>query len=461
MDVARQQRLAELQKRFSEFKQYEKLTAEAVDSKWREILSHEKLQQQKKSIDSIKVDYARQLDRYDSIIHRLMQWVNDGESQYQFALRAHKKNLELLCNLAIKRFDTEKQRFDKNLNTIVDDFESTKAKSQEEFQAHIAEVTDIKNAIEHEYKQTKDDLERVFKAEKDALTMKSQEAISALRTHITDETNRVLMDQTNANENFKHRSEAKLAQFQQLFEKHRRNQKQMKKNEALIIKNQAEIAHWRRKIKNNEKESRESNDRLRQEKDNLGLHFRELKDVIAKFRNVEARKLAQVSIAFEDAINAVAEKLTLAEKVLKYSEMTRKLETEREQVTPFPPSIVETDPEIQRQMAQFKLQLKGDSKFVGESDMFDKFYRRFNKVLLDKMSLLKEKEALTAHNQRLKTMMKHYMEGMAVNGAVMNKPNTLFILNQRTNAPLRRVDQENIPVIDAQQTIHDNKLQGY
>lgn len=461
MDINRQNLSSALLKKFNEYKQFESISNEAVESKWTNIMKNEKLSQQKYQIDVIRVDYIKQLDRYDSIIHRLMQWIDDSETQYQFALRAHKKNLEHIQTLANKRLDTEADRFQTSMETIINEFETNKKKMQDEFNAHVAEVRDIKNAIEHEYNQKKEDIDFKFRTENEELTTKHQDVISALKTHLTDETNKILAKQKQESQQFKEKSNDKLQSFQQMYDKHRKNQILMKKNEALIIKLQSEIAHWRRKIKNNERESREQNDRLRQEKDNLSFHFRDLKEVMAKFRAVEARKLADVSIAFEDAINTLTGKLALAEKILKYAEMTRKLETEREQVMPFPASIVETDPEIQRQMAQFKLQLKGDSKYVGESDMFDKFYRRFNKVLLEKLALQREKEQLLKTNQHLKQMMKNYMEGMAVNGAVMNKPNTLFIVNQRTNAPLRKVDQDNIPVIDAGLTIGANKLQGY
>jgi broad specificity phosphatase PhoE len=260
---------------------------------------------------------------------------------------------------------------------------------------------------------------------------------------------------------FKQATEGKMQQFNALFERHKQRQKEMKLNEEAILRNAAEIAHWRRKIKNNEKESREANDRLRQEKENLSLHFRELKELMDRFRKIEAGKLAEISVAFEDIHQNLSEKLRLAEKILKYSEMTRELETEREQVIPFPDSIVDTDPEIQRQMSQFKLQLKGDNKFVKESDLFDKFYRRYNKVLLEKLALSRERAALVQHNHRLKAMLKKYMNGTAIGQDLMDHPNTLFIVNQDTNAPLRRVERDLIPVVDAKLTVDAIKLQGY
>ena len=49
---------------------------------------------------------------------------------------------------------------------------------------------------------------------------------------------------------------AKLQQFNAMFEKHKKRQKEMKMNEETIIRKAAEIAHWRRKIRSNERESK-------------------------------------------------------------------------------------------------------------------------------------------------------------------------------------------------------------
>jgi hypothetical protein len=347
------------------------------------------------------------------------------------------------------------------MQTFKDEFNQNRTAALTEYFRHIAEVRDITGAIEHEFELKRAEMDEKFRAENEALGMKSQEAISALRTHLTEETNKALEAQKLANDSFKAKSEGKTQQYLQMFEKDKKRKLLMKQREEMIIKLAAQIAHWRRKIKNNERESREANNRLRQEKENLSLHFRELKQTMAHFRMLENRKLAEISVLFETSIDSMTDKLKMAEKILKYAEMTRKLETEREQVIPFPASLVDTDPEISRQMQQFKLQLKGDGKYVTESDLFDKFYRRFNKVLLEKLSLQREKEALLQHNIRLKTMMKKYMGGMGVSQDLQNKPNTLFIVNQYTNAPMMKVEQDLIPQIDANLVIAANQLQGY
>lgn len=66
----------------------------------------------------------------------------------------------------------------------------------------------------------------------------------------------------------------------------------------------------------------------------------------------------------------------------------------------------------------------------------ENFWKRYNKVLLDKVAKEKEKSVLLAENQKLRFLLKEYLDGISVSDEVMSKANPLFIVNQRTNAPL-------------------------
>lgn len=461
MDVKKEKLLNRLSKRLNEFKEKREISHQLVDAKWRQILSYDWMDRQKGKLEELKAYYLRKIDHCDSIVSRLEEWMEHSEKQYQFNSRSHKAALDNLSDLALRRLGTEQKRWETRLNTIVNDFEDEVEKHTTMFNKHVEETKDVIHATNYEYNNTKKAFSNRFRYERDQLIQRNQGAISALQTHLMDQISKVDQAMKVANEEFKSKSEGKMQQFHQLFEEHKARQREMKKNEETIIRNTAEIAHWKRKIKNNERESKEENDRLRQEKENLSLHFRELKDIMAHFRDTESKKLAEISVAFEDAVKNMNEKLRLAEKILKYAEMNRKLETEREQVMPFTVSITESDPEIVRQMKNFKAQLKGDSKLVDDSDMFDLFYRRYNKVLLETLSLQRECETLLDTNKRLKKMLRKYIDGMGVSPELNENPNTLVVVNQVTNAPKYEFDNDTIPIIDADLTIHANELQGY
>ena len=63
----------------------------------------------------------------------------------------------------------------------------------------------------------------------------------------------------------------------------------------------------------------------------------------------------------------------------------------------------------------------------------ENFWKRYNKVLLDKSSLDKEKQMLSTENAQLRMLLKQYLDGISVNDEVLSQTNPLLIVNNRTN----------------------------
>ena len=72
------------------------------------------------------------------------------------------------------------------------------------------------------------------------------------------------------------------------------------------------------------------------------------------------------------------------------------------------------------------------------------FWKRYNKVLLDRLALEREVSGLEQENVELRGLLKQYLDGISVNEEVLGANNTLLVVNNRTNAPLSAV-----PVGDA------------
>lgn len=64
----------------------------------------------------------------------------------------------------------------------------------------------------------------------------------------------------------------------------------------------------------------------------------------------------------------------------------------------------------------------------------ENFWKRYNKVLLDKLSLDKQRQMLSTENAQLRVLIKQYLDGISVNSEVLANPNPLLIVNNRTNA---------------------------
>lgn len=68
-----------------------------------------------------------------------------------------------------------------------------------------------------------------------------------------------------------------------------------------------------------------------------------------------------------------------------------------------------------------------------EYSSLENFWKRFNKVFLDKLALDKEKMGLVQENQQLRTLLKQYLDGISVNDEIISQVNPLFIVNNKTN----------------------------
>lgn len=116
------------------------------------------------------------------------------------------------------------------------------------------------------------------------------------------------------------------------------------------------------------------------------------------------------------------------EQVLKLAEMCRKLETEEEKVLPFYASSLwpEEDQKVASAAAEppseplatvyhsLSTSLPNDLplfQVMQEYSSLQNFWQRYNKVLLDKLSLDREKQILEDENSKLKLLLKQYLDG--------------------------------------------------
>lgn len=84
--------------------------------------------------------------------------------------------------------------------------------------------------------------------------------------------------------------------------------------------------------------------------------------------------------------------------------------------------------------------------------MLDNFYKRYNKVHLDKLAIEKQKATLEKENLFFKNLLKQYLDGVSVNDDVMNSNNPLLIFNNKVNL--------NRPPVVAEDARHVTKVEG-
>lgn len=77
------------------------------------------------------------------------------------------------------------------------------------------------------------------------------------------------------------------------------------------------------------------------------------------------------------------------------------------------------------------IQKSNETVFDEETDFayMNLFYKKFNKVLLDKILMKNKKDYLNEENARLKAILKQYLDGISVNAEILEQMNPLLVVN--------------------------------
>lgn len=74
-----------------------------------------------------------------------------------------------------------------------------------------------------------------------------------------------------------------------------------------------------------------------------------------------------------------------------------------------------------------------DKNAYNEFKQLDNFYKRYNKVHLDKLAIEKQKATLEKENLFFKNLLKQYLDGVSINDDVLNANNPLLVVNNKVN----------------------------
>lgn len=133
-------------------------------------------------------------------------------------------------------------------------------------------------------------------------------------------------------------------------------------------------------------------------------HYHSLKRTMASTRAKEEKRLGDLTMNTKKCMDTLKGYQKLGEKILKTAELCRKLETEKEKVLPFYQSdevTLDDVPEIPVE----KIEGMKKAKY-NEFQLLDNFYKRYNKVLLDKLAIEKQKATLEKENMFFKSLLK-------------------------------------------------------
>jgi len=457
-----QQALAkvELRKRMEDETRNSKMNSLKIQNQWRKIMRLAKAESLKKDIEVLSQNHERDIDRKDAILQMLDRDLEEAEDQYQMSLRLHLTNIDALIQLHDNRLYALERNFQEELKQLQSDMTADKEAMTLKFNNEKHELRMIIETIGDEETEKEAEAKHAFEQLREEIRNRSLEDINMLRISLDAQIEELENHFETAHLNYLQQTAQRTHDFKELTQTDQRLSKDIEVKRKKIDALQTNIQQWRAKTRQLSRETEERNRLLREEKHTIQKHYQQLKQRIQTYRGTQNSRLLQLSQNASDCKHQLKEKLDLARRLLNVTGLIRKLETEQEKVLPFAnpdeeelpakaspskgaatgsgtgstQSVTNSDGEVIWTANPFQTSVSDHGgRMVPPSERMAQFHKKFNKILLQTMSIEGERERLTTENQQLEDLIEQFTQGMAVNDDTLRSDNPLFVVNGRAN----------------------------
>lgn len=408
---------------------------------WRRIMRVAKTEQLKKDIQVYQQNHDREVDAKDAILQMLDRDLEEADEQYQMALRNHKIRIDQLIDIQTSRLRGLHEEFERDLAILKSEFDQEKHDIDNGHEMEKRELEDMISTIEEEENaklaKLKEDYDGLREETKNAKT----EELESMKHDLIKKIEMLDQDFEVQFSNYVSETDSKSNDYTEKLKKNDADSNELADVMRSISRLREVILNWSLKKQQNSKECTDRNEKLMNEKITILKHYHELKRKMTLFREDESRRLSNLTKNSKACMDTLKGYQKLGERILKTAELCRKLETEREKVLPF--YEAETDA-LEEEPEHKVTAIEGlDKAAFNEFQLLDNFYKRYNKVLLDKVAIEKQKGSLDKENMFFKSLLKQYLAGVSVNDEVMNSSNPLLVINNKVNLnrpPVQKLD---------------------
>jgi len=404
------------------------------------------------------------VDRKDAIIQMLDRDLEEADEQHQMALRSHLMNVDALITLQRSRLEAMESHFERDLHMIEKEFRAESDDMRATHKRTAKEMRDVNEAIQDEIERQEQELRTDFEGLQADYRGKHEEEKQVVKVTLENAVNEFERQLDNAYNTYYDSTKKQTEKYRELQSKDQKDSRKIDGMQRKCARLTESLQHWRTKISNNMKEAESRNKALKEEKDKVIGHYQELKGRMNRVRDAEDKRLTDLTLNARGTIGDLTDKLTMAERILKLAELNRKLMTEREKVVPFEHSVAEDMGADDMMKASADHQpgsaatLGSDGKPVEEWLVLNQFFTRFNKILLDKVAMDAEDNRLSNENERLRGLIKQFVDGISVNDDVMQNTNALMVVNNSL-PHLPRNEGPEPTCVDGPRVIHLMEMQ--
>ncbi|KAM8977465.1 dynein regulatory complex subunit 2 [Pelodytes ibericus] len=417
-----------------------------LNVQWRSVLREVKAKELCKDIEILSQTFERVVDCKDSVIKSLAKDVEESEEQYAHALRSHLQNIDKQLELQRDRISLLQEEYQQELDAVQKEFETERKMIIQQKDTEITYLENVLLAMEQNTLKTETEAKVEFQSMRDEIKNKSLEEKHALRVLLEGTVEDLWKQFQLALKNYTDSTEDRKVAFEALKAKDEKSALEIEMQMKKLQNIQDTITSLKNKISVHARDSEEQNRHLRENKEVILKQFQKLKSKMNQARAGEHGRLTALTVQSNAALKELQRIIDKGEYILRLAEMCRKLETEEEKVLPFYPSSLSAEEREEVEKANTEKPSEQLALLMKDYTALDQFWKRYNKVLLERWALDREKTVLLQDNQKLRVLLKQYLDGISVSDEVLNQQNPLLILNNRIS--LQQKIPPQVPVTD-------------
>jgi len=406
-------------------------------TKWRDILRQSKSEELKKEIQILSQTFERMVDKKNAVIEALVNDLEQAENQHRLAARQHDENLEQVSDLHKLRLLVLQEEYTKDIDELSKEFGKEQNHIVHSHDEEMKRLQDILFAMEQTFQERSQDARQDFHSSQDEIKNRENEEKTKLRMDLEACMDSLYKQFQQALQQYSQDTHDRRIDFDNLKAKDEASSKEIDAQMKKVQRIQDTIGKLKDQMTNNAKDAEYTSRSLKEELEQMQFSYRQKKAQMNKHREKEKERLTKVTLLSNGAIKKLSKVEEKADKILRSAEMCRRMETEEEKVLPFyTSSLSQEEQEELQDAAEMELRNDALAKVAIDYQAMESFWKRYNKVLLDKLALKKEQTSLESENSHLRQILKQYLDGVSVNEETLAQRNPLFVVNRRTNVTL-------------------------
>ncbi|XP_008702750.1 dynein regulatory complex subunit 2 [Ursus americanus] len=411
------------------------LNLNKINTQWRTVLREVKTRELHKDIEILSQTFERVVDCKDSVIKSLARDLSEAEEQYAHALRGHLHSIDQLLALQRCRLGLLEESYTTELEALTKEFETERKTITDQHEKEMHYLQDVFMAMEQNYIDSEYESKLEFQSIWEDVKNKNLEEKHFLRLQLENIVEDLWRRFQDALKNYVDATEDQKIAFETLKVKDEKSSKEIEAQMKKIQRLQDSIIILKSKIMVHGRESEDQNQYIRKDKELVLAQLRKLKAQRTQARELSQENLVKLTLESNATLKALRKIVDKGEKILKLAEICRKFETEEEKVLPFYSSVL--TPEEQKEIEDMHPEELTEelAKVIVNYTGMENFWKRYNKVKLEQLSLQHRHGQLLEINGKLRAMLRRYLDGISVSDEVLSQLNPLFIVNHRSNLP--------------------------